>query len=281
YLRRISLSSLRRPLPASVTDTGSSTAHQKWRVLMVKRVRDHCRIGSSSSGSLWRRCSSSQRSASTSSLLCSSTYERSAPYDSNRMSESEAYSGQRRCGTTRFVVLWWVAHIRIYWARSLLFDLGTIAFHSAGVGGGRPFHCCDQLSLLSSDGKKGERWTCRVAAGNVHQHSHRACGHGCYTSTQRRPEKLLVDTGGQVDLGVVDDLPWIFVRSGTRRTDSGRAGWPCGAPGGAAGERDCSFERRLELRGGRVGAFAGRRHGARVVRGLSETGHGGIEEFRP
>jgi hypothetical protein len=51
-------------------------------------------------------------------------------------------------------VLWWVAHIRIYWARSLLFGLGTIAFHSAGVGGGRPFHCCDQLSLLSSDGKK-------------------------------------------------------------------------------------------------------------------------------
>src|SRR6516162_2533012 len=90
-----------------------------------------------------------------------------------------------------------------------------------------------------------------------------------------------VDTGGQVDSGVVDDSPWIFVRSGTRRTDSGRAGWPCGAPGGAAGERDCSFERRLELRGGRVGAFAGRRHGARVVRGLSETGHGGIEEFRP
>src|SRR6516225_3932781 len=90
-----------------------------------------------------------------------------------------------------------------------------------------------------------------------------------------------VDTGGQVDSGVVDDSPRIFVRSGTRRTDSGRAGWPCGAPGGAAGERDCSFERRLELRGGRVGAFAGRRHGARVVRGLSETGHGGIEEFRP
>src|SRR5215813_2644720 len=103
----------------------------------------------------------------------------------------------------------------------------------------------------------------------------------CYTSTQRRPEKLLVDTGGQVDSGVVDDSPWIFVRSGARRTDSGRAGWPCGAPGGAAGERDCSFEQRLELRGGRVGAFAGRRHGARVVRGLSETGHGGIEEFRP
>src|SRR6516164_5615058 len=102
-----------------------------------------------------------------------------------------------------------------------------------------------------------------------------------YTSTQRRPEMLLVDTGGQVDSGVVDDSPWIFVRSGARRTDSGRAGWPCGAPGGAAGERDCSFERRLELRGGRVGAFAGRRHGARVVRGLSETGHGGIEEFRP
>src|SRR5438876_2890730 len=103
----------------------------------------------------------------------------------------------------------------------------------------------------------------------------------CYTSTQRRPEKPLVDTGGQVDSGVVDDSPWIFVRSGARRTDSGRAGWPCGAPGGAAGERDCSFERRLELRGGRVGAFVGRRHGARVVRGLSEAGHGGIEEFRP
>src|SRR6516162_4838311 len=51
-----------------------------------------------------------------------------------------------------------------------------------------------------------------------------------------------VDTGGQVDSGVVDDSSWIFVRSGTRRTDSGRAGWPCGAPGGAAGERDCSFE---------------------------------------
>src|SRR5262245_33524392 len=57
---------------------------------------------------------------------------------------------------TRFVVLWWVAHIRIYWTRSLLFDLGTIAFRSGGVGGGRPFHRCDQLSLLSSDGKKGE-----------------------------------------------------------------------------------------------------------------------------
>jgi 5-methyltetrahydropteroyltriglutamate--homocysteine methyltransferase len=98
-------------------------------------------------------------------------------------------------------------------------------------------------------------------------------------STKTR--EAVVDTGGQVDSGVVDDSPWIFVRSGTRRTDSGRAGWPCGAPGGAAGERDCSFERRLELRGGRVGAFAGRRHGARVVRGLSETGHGGIEEFRP
>src|SRR2546427_3459374 len=97
----------------------------------------------------------------------------------------------------------------------------------------------------------------------------------CCTSTQRRPEKLLVDTGGQVDSGVVDDSPWIFVRSGARRTDSGRAGWPCGAPGGAAGERDCSFERRLELRGGRVGAFVGRRHGARVVAGLSEAGHGG------
>jgi hypothetical protein len=27
-----------------------------------------------------------------------------------------------------------------------------------------------------------------------------------------------VDTGGQVDSGVVDDSPWIFVRSGTRRT---------------------------------------------------------------
>src|SRR6516164_2359369 len=98
-------------------------------------------------------------------------------------------------------------------------------------------------------------------------------------STKTR--EAVVDTGGQLDSGVVDDSPWIFVRSGTRRTDSGRAGWPCGAPGGAAGERDCSFERRLELRGGRVGAFAGRRHGARVVRGLSETGHGGIEEFRP
>src|SRR5262249_36375431 len=98
-------------------------------------------------------------------------------------------------------------------------------------------------------------------------------------STKSR--EAVVDTGGQVESGVVDDSPWIFVRSGTRRTDSGRAGWPCGAPGGAAGERDCSFERRLELRGGRVGAFAGRRHGARVVRGLSETGHGGIEEFRP
>src|SRR3989442_15288313 len=97
----------------------------------------------------------------------------------------------------------------------------------------------------------------------------------CYTSTQRRPEKLLVDTGGQVDSGVVDDSPWIFVRSGARRTDSGRAGWPCGAPGGAAGERDCSFERRLELRGGRVGAFFGRRHGARGGRGLSEAGDGG------
>src|SRR6516165_5234822 len=98
-------------------------------------------------------------------------------------------------------------------------------------------------------------------------------------STKTR--EAVVDTGGQVDSGVVDDSSWIFVRSGTRRADSGRAGWPCGAPGGAAGERDCSFERRLELRGGRVGAFAGRRHGARVVRGLSETGHGGIEEFRP
>src|SRR6266446_9159322 len=68
------------------------------------------------------------------------------------------------------------------------------------------------------------------------------CYFPCYTSTQRRPEKPLVDTGGQVDSGVVDDSPWIFVRSGARRTDSGRAGWPCGAPGGAAGERDCSFE---------------------------------------
>src|SRR5215831_18701588 len=159
--------------------TGSSTAHQKWRVLVVQRVRGHCRIGLSSSGSLWRRCWSSQQSASTSSLLRSSTDERSTPYDGNRTSESKAHSGQRRCGTIRFIVLWRIAHIRVDWARSLLFDLGTIAFHSAGVGGGRPFHCCDQLSLLSSDGKKEERWTCRVAAGNVHQHSHRACGHGC------------------------------------------------------------------------------------------------------
>src|SRR6516165_4411988 len=77
----LSLSSWRRPLPASVTGTGSSTAHQKWRVLVVKRVCGHCRIGSSSSGSLWRRCWSSQQSASTSSLLCSSTYERSTPHD--------------------------------------------------------------------------------------------------------------------------------------------------------------------------------------------------------
>src|SRR5262245_16063192 len=123
---------------------------------MVKRVRGHCRIGSSSSGSLWRRCWSSQRSASTSWLLCSSTHERSTPHDSNRTSESEAHDGQRRCGTTRFVVLWCVAHIRIYWTRSLLFDLGTIAFRSGGVGGGRHFHCCDQLSLLSAEGKKGE-----------------------------------------------------------------------------------------------------------------------------
>ena len=33
-------------------------------------------------------------------------------------------------------MLWRVAHIRIHWARSLLFDLGTIAFRSGGVGGG-------------------------------------------------------------------------------------------------------------------------------------------------
>src|SRR5262245_19229604 len=131
---------------------------------MVKRVRGHCRIGSSSSGSLWRRYSSSQQSDPTSSLLCSSTYERSTPHDSNRTSESEAPSGQRRCGSTRFVVLWWVAHICIYWARSLLFGLGTIAFRSGAVGGGRPFHRCDQLSLLSSDGKKGECQASRVAA---------------------------------------------------------------------------------------------------------------------
>src|SRR5262249_30339007 len=62
--------------------------------------------------------------------------------DGNRTSESEAPSGQRRCGTTRFVVLWWVAHIRIYWARSLLFEPGAIA------------------------------------AENVYQHSHWACSHG-------------------------------------------------------------------------------------------------------
>src|SRR3989454_8134554 len=88
----------------------------------------------------------------------------------------------------------------------------------------------------------------------------------CYTSTQRRPEKLLVDTGGQVDSGVVDDSPWIFVRSGARRTDSGRAGWPCGAPGGAAGVRDWSFVRPLGLGGGGGGAFVGRRQGAAVGR---------------
>src|SRR5260370_23449273 len=29
----------------------------------------------------------------------------------------------------------------------------------------------------------------------------------CYTSTQRRPEKPLVDTGGRVDSGVVDESP--------------------------------------------------------------------------
>src|SRR5262249_38008325 len=98
--------------------------------------------------------------------------------DGNRTSESEAPSGQRRCGTTRFVVLWWVAHIRIYWARSLLFEPGAIAFRSGAVGDGRPFHRCDQLSLLSSHGKKGERWACRVAAENVYQHSHWACSHG-------------------------------------------------------------------------------------------------------
>jgi hypothetical protein len=43
-------------------------------------------------------------------------------------------------------------------------------------------------------------------------------------STKTR--EAVVDTGGQLDSGVVDDSPWIFVRSGTRRTDSGRAGWP-------------------------------------------------------
>src|SRR5260370_29416162 len=95
---------------------------------------------------------------------------------------------------------------------------------------------------------------------------------GCYTSTQRRPEKLLVDTGGQVDSGVVDDSPWIFVRSGARRTDSGRAGWPCGAPGGAAGESGCFFVRRRGHRGGRVGGFVVRRHGAAVGGGRSEGG---------
>ena len=72
------------------TGTGSSTAHQKVRAPVVKRVRGPCRIGSSSSGSLWRRCSSSRRSASTSSLLCCSTCERSEPHDSNRASESAA-----------------------------------------------------------------------------------------------------------------------------------------------------------------------------------------------
>src|SRR2546430_321688 len=95
----------------------------------------------------------------------------------------------------------------------------------------------------------------------------------CYTSTQRRPEKPLVDTGGQVDSGVVDDSPWIFVRSGARRTDSGRAGWPCGAPGGAAGERDCFFLRRLGLRGGRGGAFVWRRDRGRGGWGVLEGGH--------
>src|SRR5262249_44543465 len=167
-----------RLLPASVTGTGSPTGHQELRVLAVKRVRGRCRSASSRSGSSWRRCSSSRQSASTSWRLCSSTHERSTPHDGDRTSESDADSGQRRCGTTRFVVLWWVAHIRIYWAGSLFFDLGTITFRSAGVGGGRSFRCCDQLSLLSSDGRKGERQACRVAAENVHQHSHRACGHG-------------------------------------------------------------------------------------------------------
>src|SRR5262245_3795564 len=145
---------------------------------MAMLARAPCRTGLLRPGSFSQASLPLPRSASTSSLLCSSTYERSTPRDRNRTSESEAHSGQRRCGTTRFVVLRWVAHIRIYWTRSLLFDLGTIAFHSAGVGGGRPFHHCDQLSLLSSDGKKGERWACRVAAENVHQHSHRACGYG-------------------------------------------------------------------------------------------------------
>src|SRR5258708_35571907 len=80
------------------------------------------------------------------------------------------------------------------------------------------------------------------------------CYFPCYTSTQRRPEKPLVDTGGQVDSGVVDDSPWIFVRSGARRTDSGRAGWPCGAPGGAAGGGDVFFLYAPRTAGGAGGA---------------------------
>jgi hypothetical protein len=61
-----------------------------------------------------------------------------APYDSNRTSESEAHSGQRRCGTIRLVVLWRIADIRIHWARGLLFDFGTFAlqkmFISTAIG---------------------------------------------------------------------------------------------------------------------------------------------------